>query len=118
MNARRSGRAPGQREDGLLGTLVTAWQRGYADTQAVVLKATSSASRVGVPLLSALPAARVHPVEPAGFFRRAVCPTGHGRIDPRRARAALGLGNRPPRGVGNAGRLAPGSRNAVEPAGE
>ena len=44
--------------DGLLGTLVTAWQRGYADTQAVVLKATSSASRVGVPLLTALPAAR------------------------------------------------------------
>ncbi|MEY4376816.1 MAG: hypothetical protein RJB26_1366 [Pseudomonadota bacterium] len=38
--------------------LATSWQRGYAHTQVVVLKATSSTTRVGPALLAALPAAR------------------------------------------------------------
>lgn len=42
----------------LLQMLVAGWQRGYAHTQAVVLKATSSTTRVGPALLAALPAAR------------------------------------------------------------
>jgi len=42
----------------LLQMLVAGWQRGYAQTQAVVLKATSSTTRVGPALLAALPAAR------------------------------------------------------------
>lgn len=83
--------------DGLLGTLLAAWQRGYADTQAVVLKATSSASRVGAPLLSALPAARVITLnldaEPylATLLAGANAPLdlrGHG---PERMRRLLGL---------------------------
>lgn len=42
----------------LLQMLAASWQRGYAHTQAVVLKATSSTTRVGSSLLAALPAAR------------------------------------------------------------
>lgn len=42
----------------LLQMLAAGWQRGYAHTQAVVLKATSSTTRVGPVLLAALPAAR------------------------------------------------------------
>ncbi len=42
----------------LLQMLAASWQRGYAHTQAVVLKATSSTTRVGPALLAALPAAR------------------------------------------------------------
>jgi hypothetical protein len=41
----------------LLQMLAASWQRGYAHTQAVVLKATSSTTRVGPALLAALPAA-------------------------------------------------------------
>ena len=44
--------------EALLQMLAASWQRGYAHTQAVVLKATSSTTRVGPALLAALPAAR------------------------------------------------------------
>jgi hypothetical protein len=42
----------------LLQMMIACWGRGYADTRAVVVKATSSASPCAAPLLKALPSAR------------------------------------------------------------
>jgi hypothetical protein len=44
--------------DTLLHDQITLWSRGYADTRAVVLKATSAAGRLGPQLLTAAPHAR------------------------------------------------------------
>ena len=51
---------PGSRElfDGLLAALLREWQRGFAATEAVIVKATSSAARIAPALLDAAPRAR------------------------------------------------------------
>jgi hypothetical protein len=49
--------APPQFDD-LLAAFLRLWSRGYAATRAVVVKATSSASRLAPPLLAASPASR------------------------------------------------------------
>ncbi|MGE0580535.1 MAG: hypothetical protein AB7P31_00165 [Steroidobacteraceae bacterium] len=52
--------APGARElhEGLLAALLRQWRRGFATTEAVIVKATSSAARVAPALLDAAPGAR------------------------------------------------------------
>lgn len=42
----------------LLGTMLRLWSRGYGSTRAVVVKATSAAGRIAVPLLEASPSSR------------------------------------------------------------
>lgn len=47
-----------ERLDQLIAWHLTLWSRGYADTKAAILKATSSAGRLGPTLLAARPASR------------------------------------------------------------
>ncbi len=88
--------------DGLLGTMLCLWSRGYDWTRAVVVKATSSAGRLAGPLLAARPQARAIYLnlraEPflatlLGGANSVIDLRGHG---PGRMRRLLAGGTRPP----------------------